>query len=214
MVKPAVKTIELANQLPISLISHEMLSSRLMGTVSNVNNKISSLVRAGDLIRLKKGFYCFSASYRKQLLDLQAIANGLYAPSYLSFEYALSLHGVIPEAVYEVTSATTRNNKHYQTPVGRFSYKKVPLQAYSLGVDWRFDPVEGGIFVATVEKALCDKIRYHRGLGTLSQRDMREYLEEDLRADLPEDMDYELIQAVAEAYRSRNLATLASLLRG
>lgn len=207
-----MKTIELANQLPISLISHEMLSSRLAGTVSNINNKIASLVRAGDLIRLKKGFYCFAPAYRKHLLDLKAIAGGLYAPSYLSFEYALSFHGVIPEAVYEMTSATTRNDKYYETPVGRFSYKKIPLQAYSLGVDWHFDRVEGGIFVATVEKALCDKIRYHRRLGTLSQRDMRDYLLDDMRADLPENMNVELIKTIAEAYRSRNLATLASVI--
>ena len=54
-----MKIIECANQLPTSLISHGMLSAVLSKSVSNVNNKIASLVASGDLIRLKKGFYSF-----------------------------------------------------------------------------------------------------------------------------------------------------------
>lgn len=208
-----MQTIQLANLLPLSLISHEMLTNALSNSVSNVNNKISALVKAGDLVRLKKGFYCFSADYHKQPVDLLAIANGLYAPSYVSFEYALSLHGVIPERVVQITSATSKNNKLFDTPLGRFSYKKVPIQAYSLGVDWEFDEVEGGRFFATLEKALCDKIRYENGLGTLTQKQMLEYLEFDLRADLPTNINLELIEVIATAYRSRNLKTLVTILR-
>ncbi len=208
-----MKLVELVSKLPVSLVSHEMLSGALAGSVSNINNKISSLVASGDLIRLKKGFYSFAPVYRAQPVNRLAIANGLYAPSYVSFEYALGWHGVIPERVEQVTSATSKNNKLFDTPLGRFSYKKVPLAAYSLGVDWHFDPVDGGILFASVEKALCDKIRYERGLGTLTQRSMQEYLEDDLRADLPAGMNIELIDTIAAAYRSKNLSTLATVLR-
>lgn len=208
-----MKIIELANKLPVSLISHEMLSNALTGSISNINNKIASLVTSGDLIRLKKGFYCFADIYRKQPVDLVAIANGLYTPSYASFEYALSRHGIIPEKVFQITSATSRNNKLFDTPIGRFSYKKVPLKAYPLGVDWFFDEAEGGIFMATPEKALCDKIRFEHGLGTLNQRQMREYLHDDLRADLPDSLNADLIEVIAKAYRSRNLATLTAIIR-
>ena len=208
-----MKIIECANQLPTSLISHGMLSAVLSKSVSNVNNKIASLVASGDLIRLKKGFYSFAQAYRKQPINLLAIANGLYAPSYVSFEYALSWYGVIPEQVVQVTSATSKNNKLFDTPLGRFSYKKVPMKAYSLGVDWHFDDVEGGLFIATLEKALCDKIRYEWGLGSLTQEQMLEYLEHDLRAELPADINIKLIESIATAYRSKNLATLATVLR-
>lgn len=208
-----MKVIELAKQLPVSLVSHDMLSSVLAGSVRNINNKIASLVASGDLIRIKKGFYSFAQLYRKQPVDLLAIANGLYAPSYVSFEYALSWYGIIPERVVQVTSATIKNNKLFDTPLGRFSYKKIPVKAYSLGVDWHFDQVEGGRFIATPEKALCDKLRYERGLGTLSQRQLREYLECDLRAELPANLNIGLIEVIATAYRSRNLATLAEVLR-
>lgn len=87
------------------------------------------------------------------------------------------------------------------------------MPAYSLGVDWQFDEVEGGLFIATLEKALCDKIRYEHGLGTLTQRQMLEYLTDDLRADLPAELGIELIETVATAYRSRNIQTLAKVLR-
>ena len=33
------------------------------------------------------------------------LAGSIYGPSYISFEYALSRYGLIPEAVYAVTCA-------------------------------------------------------------------------------------------------------------
>ena len=58
---------------------------------------------------------------------------------------------MIPERVSEVTSATSKNEKLFDTPIGRFSYKKVSSDAYSLGIDWIYDDVEGGRFIATAE---------------------------------------------------------------
>lgn len=208
-----MQTITLKNKLTTSLITHDMLAALLRQSVVNVNEKIANLVKNGDLIRLKKGFYVFSKAYRSQPLDLIAIANGLYAPSYVSFDYALSMHGLIPERVTEITSATSGGNKLFDTEVGRFSYKSVPMQAYALGVDWSFDPIEGGRFFATAEKALCDKIRYTRGLGTLTQKSMLEYLHDDLRIDFEQPLQPDLIEAIATAYRSRNIKTLATLIR-
>lgn len=206
-------TIDLKQQLSTSLITHSQLKSLLEKSYSNVNDKIANLVKRGDLISLKKGFYVFSIPYRTHSLDLIAVANDLYAPSYISFEYALSMHGMIPERVSEITSATTKNNKLYETPIGRFSYKKIPLKAYFLGVDWSFDELEGGRFFATPEKALCDKIRYDRGIGTFSQKQMLDYLYEDLRIDFVKPLDVQMIEEIAEAYRSRNLRTLAILIK-
>lgn len=208
-----MEAIDLKQYLSTSLVTHVQLRSLLQKSYSNVNDKIANLVKRGDLIGLKKGFYVFSKPYRTHPLDLMAVANGLYAPSYISFEYALSMHGMIPEGVIEVTSATSKSNKLYETPIGRFSYKKIPMKAYYLGVDWSFDELEGGRFFATAEKALCDKIRYDRGIGTLSQTEMLDYLYEDLRIDFVKPLDIQMIEEIAEAYRSRNLRTLATLLK-
>lgn len=208
-----MKTIELKNVLPLNIFSHEMIYSLLEKSVSNVNEKISNLVRNKELIRLKKGFYTFSKPYQTKPINLISVANTLYSPSYVSFDYALSYYGMIPERVSEVTSATSKNEKLFDTPIGRFSYKKVSLEAYSLGIDWIYDDVDGGRFIATTEKALCDKIKYDRGIGTLTQTSMIEYLKYDLRIDITTPLNYELIEIIASAYKSRNLKTLATIVK-
>lgn len=208
-----MKTIELKNALPLSIFSHEMISSVLEKSFNNVNEKISNLVKNGDLIRLKKGFYTFSKPYQTKPIDLISVANSLYTPSYVSFDYALSYYGMIPERVSEITSATCKNEKLFDTPIGRFSYKKVSIEAYSLGVDWIYDDIEGGKFIATPEKALCDKIKYDRGIGTLTQYLMIEYLKYDLRLDIINPLNYELIAIIATTYKSRNLKILATLVK-
>ena len=208
-----MKTIELKNALPLSIFSHEMIYSLLEKSISNVNEKISNLVRNKELIRLKKGFYTFSKLYQTKPINLISVANTLYSPSYVSFDYALSYYGMIPERVSEVTSATSKNEKLFDTPIGRFSYKKVSLEAYSLGIDWIYDDIEGGRFIATAEKALCDKIKYDRGIGTLTQNSMIEYLKYDLRIDITTPLNYELIEIIATAYKSRNLKTLATIVK-
>lgn len=208
-----MKTIELKNALPLSIFSHEMIYSLLEKSISNVNEKISNLVKNGELVRLKKGFYTFSKLYQTKPINLISVANTLYSPSYVSFDYALSYYGMIPERVSEVTSATSKNEKLFDTPIGRFSYKKVSPEAYSLGIDWIYDDVEGGRFIATAEKALCDKIKYDRGIGTLTQASMIEYLKYDLRIDITKPLNYELIETIATAYKSRNLKTLATIVK-
>ena len=208
-----MKTIEIRNALPLSIFSHGMLYSLLEKSVSNVNDKISNLVKSGELVRLKKGFYTFSKAYLTRPINLISVANTLYTPSYVSFDYALSYYGMIPERVSEVTSATSKNEKLFDTPIGRFSYKKVSPEVYSLGIDWIYDDIEGGRFIATAEKALCDKIKYDRGIGTLTQASMIEYLKYDLRIDISIPLNYELIEIIAAAYKSRNLKTLAIIVK-
>jgi predicted transcriptional regulator of viral defense system len=208
-----MKTIELRNALPSSVFSHEMINALLEKSITNVNDKISNLVKSGELIRLKKGFYTFSKPYLVNPIDLISVANTLYAPSYVSFDYAMSYYGMIPERVSEITSATSKNEKLFDTPIGRFSYKKIPMRAYSIGVDWIYDDVEGGRFIATPEKALCDKIRYDRGIGTLTQNSMIEYLKYDLRLDIANSLNIDLIDEISTAYKSKNLNTLSSILQ-
>jgi len=207
--------IEIRKQIPTALLTHEQLESVLIGKVSNINAKIAYMVKKGELIRLKKGLYVLGEDYRVAPIDVVSLANTLYAPSYVSFEYALSYYGLIPERVFEITSATMRLKKVFDTPLGRFTYKPIPLQAYALGIDWLYDDANGGKLIATPEKALCDKIRSDRGIGRLSQQKLRAYLEFDLRIDMDvlDTLDVALIFAIAKAYRSSNLTNLGKLIQ-
>ena len=204
---------QLKKQLPLSVFTHDMIEDILKETHVNVNDKIMKFIKNNELIRLKKGVYCFSKDYRDTPLDLISVSAMLYSPSYVSFEYALSYHGMIPERVEEVSCATTKNNKLFETQIGRFSYKKIPEKAYPLGVEWLYDEKLGGRFIASAEKALCDKIRYDKGIGTLTQKSMIIYLKEDLRIDLNFELDSQLIEKIAKVYKSKNLRTLAQVIR-
>ena len=206
--------MQLRKEITTSVFTHERLETLLSRWVSNVNAKISYMVKKGELVRLKKGIYAFGKEFQKEPVDLISAANMLYAPSYVSYEYALSYYGLIPERVYEVTSATLHSKKSFDTSIGRFTYKPVPLQAYAMGIDWLYDNKNGGKLIATPEKALCDKIRADRGIGKLSQEKLSEYLEYDLRIEWEEVLllDAVLISQIAQAYRSSNLMNLAKLI--
>jgi len=59
---------------------------------------------------------------------------------------------------------------------------------------------------------LCDKIRYDRGIGTLTQSAMMEYLKYDLRLEITKPLDSKFIEEIATAYRSKNLKTLSQVI--
>ena len=75
------------------------------GDYSAVLAKIAALVDEGSLVRIKRGLYCLSPKISGHDLDSRVVANALYGPSYVSFETALSMYGLIPERVTATMSA-------------------------------------------------------------------------------------------------------------
>ena len=57
-------------------------------------NKLSRMVKEGIYIPIVKGLYETEKATSGYLL-----AGSIYGPSYLSFDFALSRYGLIPEAV-------------------------------------------------------------------------------------------------------------------
>jgi hypothetical protein len=114
-----------------------------------------------------------------------------------------------------VTSATLHAKKVFETPLGRFSYRPIPLDVYALGVDWLEDERDGGKLIATPEKSLCDKIRADRGLGRLNQAKMKDYLLYDLRIEWESllKLNVGLIEVIANRYKSYNLKSLSSVMK-
>lgn len=206
---------DIKKELGLNTFSVDMIKSILEKEYSQPIQKINTMVKKGELIQLKKGVYTFSEDYRNHSLNLIATANMLYKPSYVSFEYALSFYGLIPERVYTITSASTSRNKEFETPLGRFSYTKVPLRAYPLGIDWKFDENDGGYMIATAEKALCDKIYSDKRVSNIKKDEIEIYLEDDLRIDIDDlkSLDSRLIWKISMAYSSKTLQQIASLIK-
>jgi len=177
-------------------------------------DKITALFRRGVIVRVKKGIYVFGQRYARRPFSREVLANMIYGPSYVSLEYALHYHSLIPERVEAVTSVSVGRNRRFATPVGLFLYRTAPLKAYQIGIDQA--EVDGRPFlIATPEKALCDKIYNDRGTGIRSQTEMREYLFASLRID-PESLkrlDADVAGDVGERYRSRKIRLLSNLIR-
>ena len=200
-------------------ISHEEFDYQTLlhglGQYSRPRDKISGLLRKGVIVRVKKGIYIFGEDYRRRPFSREILANLIYGPSYISLEYALHYFGLIPERVEAVTSVTTGRSRKYATPVGLFSYRKIPLAAFRIGMD-RVELDDGRSFlIATPEKALADKIRDDRGNALQTQRRLMDYLENNLRVDLTalENLNTEHLDTIARGYGSRKIQLLSNLLR-
>lgn len=88
----------------------------------------------------------------------EAVANRLYAPSYISFEYAMARYGLIPESVYAVTSATTRITREFIVNNKAFQYSRIKAQAYRGYRAQKQGSVT--ILIAEPEKALVDYLYF------------------------------------------------------
>lgn len=128
---------------------------------------IKNWVNKGYLIMLRRGLYFVSEL--KGEIDVMAFATKMYFPSYVSMEMALNFYGIIPEAVFTVTSVTTRKTKQFATPIGNFNYQKIKKEAFG-GFEMKR---QGNISfnLALPEKALIDFFYLNRNIlnGTKEQ---------------------------------------------
>lgn len=172
-------------------------------------NKLARMVANGDFVQIVKGIYETDRTVPGYLL-----AGSIYGPSYISFEYALSYHGLIPEAVYTITCATfeKKKKKKYETPFGTFTYRDIPAAAFPLGLE----VVREGEYyyrIATPEKALCDKL--YTMSPVANSTELHSLLVEDLRIEESElrKLDRDIIASYGEKYHTTNIKKLGTLLR-
>ena len=172
------------------------------------DNKIARMIESNELIQVRKGLYETDGSVPGYVL-----AGAIYGHSYLSFEYALSYYGLIPERVEEYTSATygKRKVKYYENHFGRFSYRDVQTGAFPWGIslykynDYYFQ-------MASPEKALCDTLS--KAFPTNNLIEFQKFMFDDLRIDRDEfsQLSTELLRELGATYRNRNIRLLLKFL--
>ena len=177
-------------------------------------DRVTRLLQAGAIIRVKKGLYVFGPTYRRQPYSVELLANLISGPSYVSFEYALSYYGLIPERVTTITSAAFGKARSFDTSVGRFSYRSVPQRVFAVGVTRVEFGANVGVLVASREKALCDTIVGSRGLVARSRGALRTALASDLRIDMDQvaTLDAAVVDHLASQWPSRRLSHLAEVI--
>ena len=206
-------SIELRKKIDREEFDYPALMSAL-SAYANPRDKVTSLLRTGVIVRVKKGLYVYGDDYRKRPFCRELLANLIYGPSYVSLEYALSYHGLIPERVQSVTSMTPKRGKNFETPVGLFVYRQTPKAYFHLGMD-RVEQKDFSFLIATPERALADKLRDDRGSAIRTQREIASYLFENLRLNrtLFLKMDAEFIERLGEELGSRKVALCSRLLQ-
>ena len=136
--------------------------------------------KAEYIVPLRQGWYAFS-DYINKPDYARYIASKIYAPSYISLHTALSYYGMIPEAVVEITSITTRKTAHFENKFASFSYQTVKPDLF-----WGYEPKlmrDGQSFMlATPEKAIIDLLYLYPQYSTPNQmRELR--LDDDFMHD-------------------------------
>lgn len=172
---------------------------------------ISHMVQKGELIRLKNGFFVIAENIENGPVPYEQIGNLLYGPSYISFEWALSQYGMIPEGVYVVTSVTTTKSKSFKTPLGTFDYVCLSYSRYAIGVDQK-ENFAGRYLIATPEKALADLV--HLKGKNLGAKDIIIDLIEGRRMDEGSlrSLNKKHLLEIAESYRSKAVKQLVNAL--
>ena len=170
--------------------------------------RIQRMVKKGELIPLKRGMYETDSTAPGFLM-----ANAILGPSYISFEYALSYHSMIPERVITYTSATFGQNKkkEFMNSFGTFTYRDIPQEVFPY---YYSRELYGNrpYLIASREKALCDQLYIATPIRGI--HDFEEFLFDGMRLDedIFDSLDFEKIKRIAPLYHKTNLYQLEKLI--
>lgn len=207
-----IKTVNIRKLIDHEVFDYQTLVG-LLNEYTSPRDKITKMIREGDIVRVKKGLYVFGNELRQRPFSSVYMANLIYGPSYVSLEYALQMYSLIPERVEEITSVTSGRSKRFVTPIGTFSYRKVPERAYAGGMDIQVNESGSRYLVAVPEKALVDKVM-KSAPQVRTQKEMELYLSSDLRTDLSDLMQLSSRQIFrfCEAYGTPKSKLLAKVM--
>jgi len=173
-------------------IMTDMQLARLIeGSPQRRYHLVNRAMKAGELLRLKRGIYILAERFQNYPLHPFAVAQMLVPGSYISVETALAHHGWIPEAVYTVASILPdrKTQKYDHEKLG--SYEFYPLATntgYFLELVTREQHEQQTMLVATPARALMDLVC----LRKQSWQGM-EWLTEGLR------IDYEYLKSITNS---------------
>ena len=103
--------------------------------------------------KIVNNYYIFSDVLIDDTL-LKVIANKIYTPSYIGLESALSYYNLIPEAVFNIISISTRKTREIETELAYFHYNSINRKLF-----WGYSLKKNNnhyFFISDPEKALLD----------------------------------------------------------
>ncbi|PWU21574.1 MAG: hypothetical protein C5B49_02460 [Bdellovibrio sp.] len=199
---------KILENLTYDTVTDTELTVLLSGTPASRYNQIKRALANGKLIHLRRGLYQLAKRYQRRPPNAFEVAQKIYGPSYVSFESALSHHGLIPEAVYGVTSACLKRSRTFETPIGVYSFSQVPRRIFYMGVE-RVEKERAVYLMATPAKALADYVfcRHQTWPGTGELLESLRIEKSELKINPIE------IELLAKEYRTARVAHMLEGLR-
>lgn len=142
----SLKRIKKLSDVEKEYLSTEDLKKILGQEKPTLYVSLNRMVKEGVLKRLRRGIYQLESKF----LNLERVAQETYFPSYLSFESALALYGVISQQPYTLTFATTKKTKKITIDNREVNYRKIKKELF-----WGYY-LKDGIYLAEKEKAFLD----------------------------------------------------------
>jgi predicted transcriptional regulator of viral defense system len=150
-----LKLVEkLKTEIPNDFFSDVELMRILSKSADSRYGLVKRAIANDDIIRIRRGLYALSKRHQRNSINLFELAQAVYGPSYISLESALSYHGWIPEGVQTTTSVSQNRSREFRTPLGVFSYSRMPKFNY-IGVE-RKSSGQSLFLMAEPTKALVD----------------------------------------------------------
>jgi predicted transcriptional regulator of viral defense system len=123
---------------------------------------IARAIKNGYLESIRRSVY----KLKDKEIDIFELTGKLKKNSYISFETVLAKSGVIFQWYDEIISASDRNSA-VKNRYGKFLYRKLPEDVL---LDNKGLVNKGNYFIATRERALCDKV-YKDGISYFDSLD-------------------------------------------
>ncbi len=143
------------------ILTDYQLGRLVAGTDQRRHHLVSRAMKAGELVRLRRGLYVLADEFREHPSHPFAVAQMLVPGSYVSLETALAFHGWIPEAVYTTASIVPgRKVKEFRHErLGLFTFQPLATQRGSfLELVRRVEASGQSFLVAQPVRALLDLV--------------------------------------------------------
>ena len=179
------------SELPSDTILDTVRMRDALAGLVDWRGKVARMLSTGELISLRRGLYASRRDF-----DHRCLAGPIYGPSYVSFETALEWHGMIPEGVAEIISATPKRTAAFENDFGRFRYLTIPMAVYPVGI-LRVTESDMPFLIASPTKALVDRIAREPGFRSMAE--VASWME-GMRIDIGDGLNREELSACAEHY--------------
>ncbi|BAZ92650.1 hypothetical protein TspCOW1_24950 [Thiohalobacter sp. COW1] len=118
------------SELKNRILNEKQLDRIITGSRQRRYHLVNRAMKAGELLRLRRGSYVLDSRFRDYPVHPFALAQAYVPGSYVSFETALAHHGWIPEAV-RVTASVTPGRKslsYSHSEFGEFTFHPLAIQ--------------------------------------------------------------------------------------